>query len=382
MRTSRLSMWCALIALVATAAADESRVSGATDVEDPPTTVDVATYFPMQLGTTWSYRDPVGRMNRRKLLPKRKSVRNAPSYVVRNSSDGSREYFLLDGAGLRQAKMSGRVRVPPLGVRRVSITFVPPVLFGERIVDLTSPFPKTYESSGRAIAMVSGYGKVSIKYTASFQVRPGGLIQVPAFETPFQCVDFDGELRLKSDRIPLHLQLAPGIGVVTSTSGGGPWELVATDLGEHDLVIERVAVPKKVTLSGRRPSRTAKVKVKIRNRGSRSDVIVTRTMLEEFLHVQATSLGECPDLADGRLGKVRLPIEIRPGRAKTVKVELDVGCANDPERSTTSDPDHDDYRLLVTISPAALDVFERNELTPPAAEPVRVAAQLDVVQKP
>ena len=96
---------------------------------------------------------------------------------------------------------------------------------------------------------------------------------------------------------------------------------------------------------------------------------------------RAASVGACDAPADAHFQSLRFPIVIKPGRRATFRMRVDIDCANDPERTTTKRPDHDDYRLRVTVTPGALDTFTRSALTPPAAPPIEVDALLDVVQK-
>jgi len=349
--------------------------------EPPPSVIHIDAYFPLQQGTTWRYRKPNGREMRTKLLAKRKVVRGTNTWVAWDSDGQLREYYALDGAGLHLVKLSGRTHVRGIGVRRLSIVFDPPVHLCARVTDVEPPSSGRVHSSGRAIATLAGYPKLRVSFSAVFTIAAGGLIEVPAFEGHFQCVDLSGELTLDGDRIPLAMQLARGIGVVTTESDGEQAVLLSTNLGEHDLAIERVGVPARVTLTKKRPQRTAKIRIKVRNQGTRTEVITDHAMLDAFVRVQAESLGACPALSDARMVTKRLPIVIKPGRAKTIRMAVDVSCANDPARSSKKDPGHDDYRLVVTVDPTALDVFVSSDLTPPPAEEVQAEALLDVVQK-
>ena len=128
----------------------------------------------------------------------------------------------------------------------------------------------------------------------------------------------------------------------------------------HDIGVLKVKAPAKVKLGGSTTSITARIKVQIQNRSPNDETIVDEGMLANLVHVAADSLGACADVQ----GTV-LDGSPQPGFPRTLhskqklvvwfEVAFSSACINDPAKSSSSDPGHEDYQLLVSLDHAALD---------------------------
>jgi uncharacterized repeat protein (TIGR01451 family) len=148
----------------------------------------------------------------------------------------------------------------------------------------------------------------------------------------------------------------------SDNSGSEDTTVVPVSGEVHDLAIVRLHAPPNVlvTGSGRSLRRNSFVRVQIQNRSPHVETIPDRETLASLVTLEAASLGTCPDL-DPVLIKRTLPrgfpLRFEPKQRLHVffLVQFPTGCINDPERSTGSDPGHDDYVYTARVTRSVLD---------------------------
>ncbi|MBI2876397.1 MAG: SBBP repeat-containing protein [Candidatus Tectomicrobia bacterium] len=126
----------------------------------------------------------------------------------------------------------------------------------------------------------------------------------------------------------------------------------------HDLAVTRITVPKKVTLTAKRPAQNVQIKVQVQNRSPHPETIQDTTMLDNLVSLSVESLWTCPAptpaLRSGSPQKA-LPLTLKPKQTLEVIFDLTLDCANDRAPSTPSDPGHEDYRYSATVNRVVLD---------------------------
>jgi hypothetical protein len=123
----------------------------------------------------------------------------------------------------------------------------------------------------------------------------------------------------------------------------------------HNLTVLTIKPPKKINLSGSKPSQTKGARVVIENLGSHSETIADLNTFTNVVIFTVESLGVCPTPSISLVPlKKGFPIVLAPKKKLTLLYNVTFGCANDP-LATTKSADHSDFRYTVTVNPAALD---------------------------
>ena len=158
----------------------------------------------------------------------------------------------------------------------------------------------------------------------------------------------DGELS-SEDTVTFIVEEVNQSGGTTDSTPGG------TD-AIYDFSIIKLSTVKTTILSKTTPHKFVKVNMVIQNQGSQSQTIASLDDLANVVHLQAESLGACPDPAPILINtSPRLPLDFSPRRRLTIVFEVELNCANDPMRSTLNDPGHEDYRFVASIDHTAVD---------------------------
>ncbi|MBI2877536.1 MAG: SBBP repeat-containing protein, partial [Candidatus Tectomicrobia bacterium] len=128
----------------------------------------------------------------------------------------------------------------------------------------------------------------------------------------------------------------------------------------HDLAVTKITAPRTVTLTRKRPVQTGQVTVEIQNRSPHDETVQTTEMLASLVGLEVRSLPPeiCPDptpVLRQVMPPKKFPLTLKPKQKLNVVFNVTFDCANDPEKSTPSDPDHDDYSYAATVDHAALD---------------------------
>jgi parallel beta-helix repeat protein len=137
---------------------------------------------------------------------------------------------------------------------------------------------------------------------------------------------------------------------------------------ERDLAISRILAPRYVRLTASRPSRVRRVEVMIANRGTAAERIDDAAALENLVQLDASSVGTCSPPTIRSVGARRkLPFDVQAGELFAVVFDVEIDCANDPERRA---PSGGDFVWSASIDPSLLggpDDFEAaNDVCPRA----------------
>jgi len=385
--------------------AERIRVVILPDLSEGPPVVRpyrIEEYFPVQFGTSWQYEDQDGKLFRRTLRTQTDMVRGNVVLRFQNTKgkaqvSESQSDWVLDERGLSLGKRAFRhrefvIQGNTFPAYTSVIEYIPPVLICEPNVDLDGALVHSFSSTGTyrlTVHVGKKRGSQKVRYFARHTVTRCAPVLIPGFPEPVECLQIDGEVSASPQFDPgsgfvTQWHFARGIGIVSSVGGAGitglESQLRQTDLGRHELAIDSVKAGR-AKLTKRRPKRSAAISVKLRNLSGRTEVITDAAMLDAFLRVEAESLGDCPAPPAAIHRTTRFPIVIKPGRRKTLRMTIDVDCANDGEKTSKRSPGHEDFRLRATLTPAALDVFVRSAAFPESQPPIEAEALLDVVQK-
>jgi parallel beta-helix repeat protein len=136
----------------------------------------------------------------------------------------------------------------------------------------------------------------------------------------------------------------------------------------RDLAISRVLAPRSVRLTTSRPSRLRRVEVMIANRGTGPERIDRTTALENLVHLEADSAGTCsPPAIRSVEPRRKPPFDVEPGDLFAVVFEVEIDCANDPERRA---PSGGDFHWSAALDPSVLggaeDANAANDVCPRA----------------
>ena len=128
----------------------------------------------------------------------------------------------------------------------------------------------------------------------------------------------------------------------------------------HDMAVRALTAPRSVALAGAEGTGLARVRVQIENRSPHDETIPNLERLGALVALTVRSLGACPDLQATLIEgspQASLPRTLRPLERLNVWFEVPFtgACLNDPQRSTRSDPGHEDYTFTATVTHAALD---------------------------
>jgi glucose/arabinose dehydrogenase len=125
----------------------------------------------------------------------------------------------------------------------------------------------------------------------------------------------------------------------------------------RDLAVTALKPTKRVKLTSKHPSRVAKVKVTIQNRGPETETISNATLLEQLVTLDVTSLvGSCPSPAVQLVPPKKFPIALKSKKKLNLKFQVTIDCANDPEASKKSS-DHDDFSFEAAVHREVLDTL-------------------------
>jgi hypothetical protein len=123
-----------------------------------------------------------------------------------------------------------------------------------------------------------------------------------------------------------------------------------------DTATVKVQAPTAVNLSARTPAATRRIKVTIQNRSLLDEVIPDASALLRLVSLEVQSLGACPDVPAALIPPASgFPIVLSSKKKLKLTFEAVFDCANDPAASSSRDPGHDDYTVVVTVDHAAFD---------------------------
>jgi len=242
-----------------------------------------------------------------------------------------------------------------LGNVNFSITFIPPIMLASAVVEIG----QTFNSSGVARTnSLPRVGVMEFDYSAEFKLEGLDNVTVPAGN--FDALRLNGTITLAGEAASQIFYLAEKIGVVKSTGSSGGIEITSeltdTNAGIHDLAVTKIIAPSRVTLTAKKPTKTAPVKVQIQNRSPHPETIQDLPMLGELVTLDIESLGTCPvPVSVLRLPQMDFPITLKPKKTFTVIFDVTFGCPNDPAMTTAKNPGHSDYRFTASVNHAALD---------------------------
>jgi parallel beta-helix repeat protein len=135
---------------------------------------------------------------------------------------------------------------------------------------------------------------------------------------------------------------------------------------ERDLALERIVAPRLVRLTGARPVRVRRVEVVVENRGTETEWIADASVLGQLVQLGVASTGPCAAPPIAAVGTRRpFPFSVPPGGRFSAAFEVELACANDPERGA---PPEGDYRWTASLDTSALagdaDVDAANDVCP------------------
>ena len=148
-----------------------------------------------------------------------------------------------------------------------------------------------------------------------------------------------------------------GAGAAAASAGSDSGEAALTTT-PHDLAIIQIKPIATVRLRANVKPRPRTVRVEIENRGSATETVPDRATLAELVDLRVESLGECPDrVADlhATPPDAAFPIALASKQHLSVLFDVTFDCANDPLRTTATDPGHDDFRYVASVDRSVLD---------------------------
>lgn len=122
----------------------------------------------------------------------------------------------------------------------------------------------------------------------------------------------------------------------------------------RDLAVTKIVVPAAVKLTATKPSTVKNIKVQIQNRGTDTVQIADAAELQALVALVPTSLGTCPAPLPSLVVPSQLPIVLKSKQRLTLSYAVTIDCANDPAKSTATDPGHDDFEIGARVNHAAL----------------------------
>lgn len=328
-------------------------------------------YFPLTPGSEWKYLDAYENFPYSVRVPfELVTINKVKTRSLKSMIDGSKSYFTNDSQGIRLHRFYfPRVPVPGYGVRSLSLTASPPVLFAAEGAETG----QTFNSQGSLRAVIYGLGSASMPYTASYTFLGYDTVKVPA--GTYNVIKLKGEMNGFGEVISETYYLAKGIGMVkyedSSLGETIVSELLETNTWMHDLAINAITPPTKVVVTAKKPAITKTVRVTIQNRSPHLETIADTGTLAQLVNLKVESLGICPapipDLITKTIQK-RMPISLRPKQTLNVDFTVTFNCANDPKANTLKNPGHEDYRYTATVNRSMLDgyadVHEADDVCP------------------
>lgn len=164
--------------------------------------------------------------------------------------------------------------------------------------------------------------------------------------------------RLELDRGSV-LRVTDAQGTVLQTFGVAGDPPSDPPAAARDLAISRVLAPRYVRLTAARPSRLRRVEVMIANRGTGTERIPDVAAVENLVHLEAESTGTCGEPTIRSVGTRRKPpFDVEAGDLFAVVFDVEIDCANDPERRA---PSGGDFLWSASLDPTALGVADDAE---------------------
>jgi hypothetical protein len=115
------------------------------------------------------------------------------------------------------------------------------------------------------------------------------------------------------------------------------------------------------------------VKVQLQNRGPQAETIASQSTLAQAVSLVLTSLGGCAVPMAELLPPKKFPVTLKSKQKLDVLFRVTFTCVNDPAKSKTKDPGHDDYGLAAHVSRAALggnpDTHTADDVCPRSVAP-------------
>jgi len=328
-------------------------------IEAPPvaSTIDLSAedYFPATPGDQWVYsRDGLATYTTQ-VLDKVVLINGIETRVFHNS-DGSEEYYSVDDTGIKLHRLyTPKVRITGLGTVNLTFTFNPPIQLANGITHIGDKVLSSGIAESNRLPKV---GVLDMPYDADFTLESFDTVTVPA--GVFNIVRLNGTITFSgTPPDTLTFDLAEGVGrvkgVETFLGETATTELVKYSVGIYDLAVTKITAPSSITLTARTPVQTKQVKVELQNRSPHSDTVPDSSVLQNLVSLTVQSVGTaCPDIQPV-LHASRLPLVVQPKKKVTVVFDVTFDCANDPSKSSTKDPGHEDFRYLATVNHAALD---------------------------
>jgi hypothetical protein len=326
-----------------------------------------ADYFPLVPGTLWKYLVNDMVTTTRRVLNKKVTINGVETQVLRYPPGSSEDYYTSDGDGIRLhgSFIPNFLYSPSLGYFDALITYIPPLTMAQGMAEVG----KIVYSSGTARVLVYGLGTLDFHYAASFTPAGFEALALPAWTFEALRLSFSlaltygGQYESESGNIYLVKNIGEIKEDYTTSDGRTVIELAFTNAGVHDLAITRITPPPPVFLTTKNPRRTLPVRVEIQNRGPYTETILDETMLANLIPLTVDSLGSCPAptpvlRADKTKPRHPFPLTLKSKHALTVYYYMTFDCANDPVRSTSTDPNHSDFRFSAAVHHAALDGTE------------------------
>jgi hypothetical protein len=145
--------------------------------------------------------------------------------------------------------------------------------------------------------------------------------------------------------------------VVKGAQAAALQALTQTAESTHDLAIVSIKAPKKVTLSSKKTTVVAMVKVAIQNRGPEIETIPDQNTLAILVSLsvvpqstESACLGPVPFLHTGKPQLV-FPLTLKPNKTLNVVFDVTFSCAVDPLKGSG----HEDFHYIAQVDASAID---------------------------
>lgn len=149
------------------------------------------------------------------------------------------------------------------------------------------------------------------------------------------------------------------------------------DCSTNDLAVVKIGAPKKVTLTAKKPSKTALVTVKVQNRSPHAETIADAATFAKLVRLEVDSLGTCPaPAAVLNVAKQprKFPLTVKSKGTLSVPFVVTLDCANDP----TKGAGHADYSLNARVDHTPLgsgDAHPDDDVCPRTVPPGGIVDQ-------
>jgi hypothetical protein len=149
------------------------------------------------------------------------------------------------------------------------------------------------------------------------------------------------------------------------------------DCSTNDLALVKIAAPKTVTLTAKKPSKTAVVKVKVHNRSAHAETIADASVFAKLVRVEVDSLDTCPAPAavlNAAKQPKKFPLTLKSKASLTVPFTVTLDCANDATKGAA----HEDYSLSARVDHTPLgsgDAHPDDDICPRTVPPGGIVDQ-------